>query len=97
MTDTRETRASASEIKFLLDEGHVPAIRAWARANLQPDPHGGGPFADAYTTSTLYFDTRQLDVFHRRSSFGRAKYRVSAATATPALCSSSASCGSRAC
>ena len=75
-SDTRETRASASEIKFLLDEGLAPAIRAWARANLQPDPHGGGPFGDAYTTSTLYFDTRQLDVFNRRSSFGRAKYRV---------------------
>lgn len=75
-SDTRETRASASEIKFLLDEGLAPAIRAWARANLQPDPHGGGPFGDAYTTSTLYFDTRQLDVFNRLSSFGRAKYRV---------------------
>ena len=75
-SDTRETRASASEIKFLLDEGQAPAIRAWARGNLQPDPHGGGPFADAYTTSTLYFDNRQLDVFHRRDSFGRAKYRV---------------------
>ena len=75
-SDTRETRASASEIKFLLDAGQAPAIRAWARANLQPDPHGGGPFADAYTTSTLYFDTRQMDVFNRRNSFGRAKYRV---------------------
>ena len=75
-SDTRETRASASEIKFLLDEKQAPAIRAWARANLRPDPHGGGPFADAYTTSTLYFDTHQLDVFNRRSSFGRAKYRV---------------------
>jgi hypothetical protein len=75
-SDMRETRASASEIKFLLDERQAPAVRAWARANLQPDPHGGGPFADAYTTSTLYFDTRQLDVFNRRSSFGRAKYRV---------------------
>ena len=75
-SDTRETRASASEIKFLLDEGLAPAVRAWARANLQPDPHGGGPFGDAYTTSTLYFDTRQLDVFNRLSSFGRAKYRV---------------------
>jgi hypothetical protein len=75
-SDTRETRASASEIKFLLDKGQAPAIRAWARANLQPDPHGGGPFADAYTTSTLYFDTRQMDVFNRRNSFGRAKYRV---------------------
>jgi hypothetical protein len=76
MTDTRETRASASEIKFLLDERLAPAISAWARANLRPDPHGGGPFGDAYTTSTLYFDTQQLDVFNRRDSFGRAKYRV---------------------
>ena len=76
MTDTRETRASASEIKFLLDQRQAPAICAWARANLQPDPHGAGPFGDAYTTSTLYFDTRQLDVFNRRDSFGRAKYRV---------------------
>jgi len=75
-SDTRETRASASEIKFLLDAGQAPAIRAWARANLQPDPHGTGPFGDAYTTSTLYFDTRQMDVFNRRNSFGRAKYRV---------------------
>ena len=33
-SDTRETRASASEIKFLLDERQAPAIRAWARANL---------------------------------------------------------------
>lgn len=75
-SDSRETRASASEIKFLLDASQAPAIRAWARANLQPDPHGGGPHADAYTTSTLYFDTRQMDVFNRRHSFGRAKYRV---------------------
>ena len=75
-SDSRETRASASEIKFLLDARLAPAIRAWARANLQPDPHGAGPFADAYTTSTLYFDTRQMDVFNRRNSFGRAKYRV---------------------
>jgi hypothetical protein len=75
-SDMRETRASASEIKFLLDAGQAPAIQAWARANLQPDPHGRGPFADTYTTSTLYFDTRQMDVFNRRRSFGRAKYRV---------------------
>jgi len=34
--DTRETRASASEIKFLLDEGQAQAILVWARANLQP-------------------------------------------------------------
>ena len=76
MMDTRETRASACEIKFVIDEGQAPAIRDWARANMRPDPHGTGSFADGYTTSTLYFDTRQLDVFNRRASFGRAKYRV---------------------
>jgi hypothetical protein len=76
MADTRETRASAREIKFVLDERLAPAIRAWARQNLQPDPHGAGVFNDAYTTSTIYFDTSRLDVFHRRDSYGRAKYRV---------------------
>jgi hypothetical protein len=75
-SDTRETRASAAEIKFLLDERLAPHILAWARANLRPDPHGSGPFDDVYTTSTIYFDTRHLDVFRRRDSFGRAKYRV---------------------
>jgi VTC domain len=74
--DTRETRASACEIKFIVDERQAAAICAWARANMQPDPHGNGPSGDGYTTSTLYFDTRHLDVFHRRDSFGRAKYRV---------------------
>src|SRR5215217_4482153 len=76
MADTRETRAAACEIKFVLDERLAPAIRAWARANLKPDPHGSGPFNDAYTTSTIYFDSRRFDVFHRRNSYGRAKYRV---------------------
>jgi hypothetical protein len=74
--DTRETRASACEIKFVIDERQAPAIRDWARASMRPDPHGTGAFGDGYTTSTLYFDTRQLDVFNRRDSFGRAKYRV---------------------
>jgi hypothetical protein len=76
MVDTRETRASACEIKFLVDESLAPRIREWARTHLQPDPHGSGPFGDEYKTSTLYFDTRGFDVFHRRDSFGRAKYRV---------------------
>lgn len=76
MVDTRVTRASACEIKFLIDESRAPRIREWARTHLQPDPHGSGPFRDEYKTSTLYFDTRRFDVFHRRESFGRAKYRV---------------------
>jgi hypothetical protein len=40
------------------------------------DPHGTGPFGDEYDSTTVYFDTTGHDVFHRRGSFGRAKYRV---------------------
>ena len=76
MSDTRETRASACEIKFLIDGRLAPRLREWARQHLNADPHGGGAFGDEYTTSTIYFDTPELDVFHRRNSFGRAKYRV---------------------
>ena len=76
MLDTRETRASACEVKFLIDGRLAPRLREWAREHLDADPHGGGAFGDEYTTSTIYFDTTGLDVFHRRNSFGRAKYRV---------------------
>jgi hypothetical protein len=43
---------------------------------LGPDPFGSGPFGDTYQTNSLYFDTRALDVFYRRGSYGRSKYRV---------------------
>ena len=73
---TRETRACAHEIKFVVDRDQGARIRQWARANLHADPHGTGPFGDEYFTSSLYFDTSHYDVFHRRGSHGRAKYRV---------------------
>jgi VTC domain len=76
MVHTRETRASASEIKFLIEPQLAPRIREWARTHMEPDPHGTGPFGDEYETTSLYFDTRRYDVLHRRASFGRAKYRV---------------------
>ncbi len=73
---SRETRPFASEVKFLVDATTGAAIRNWVRASLDPDPHGGGPFGDEYRTTSLYFDTDEGDVFHRRGSFGRSKYRV---------------------
>jgi hypothetical protein len=72
----RETRAFANEIKFVVDQELGARIREWARSYLQPDPHGTGPFGDEYRTASLYFDTTRHDVFHRRGSHGRAKYRV---------------------
>ncbi len=76
MTDAQETRADTFEIKFVVDEQMGERIRAWARTFLDADPHGTGPFGDEYRTSTLYFDTVEGHVFHRRGSYGRAKYRI---------------------
>ena len=74
--DSRETRDFAREIKFLVDVSIADDVRDWARTHLGPDPHGAGPFGDEYVTTSLYFDTAQFDVFHRRGSFGRSKYRI---------------------
>ena len=65
-----------AEIKFLVDEATGVQIREWARERLIADPHGTGPHADEYRVSTLYLDTVDRDVFHRRGSYGRSKYRV---------------------
>lgn len=73
---SRENRARAWEIKFLVNPKLAEQIRGWARSRLMPDPYGTGPYGDSYQISSLYFDTDQLDVFHRRGSYGRGKYRV---------------------
>src|SRR5947208_2039678 len=74
--DTRETRASAAEFKFVVDPILANEVREWARICLTPDPHGTGSAGDQYRTTSVYFDTTGFDVFHRRGSFGRSKYRV---------------------
>jgi hypothetical protein len=73
---TRETRAFASEVKFVLPRATGLAVMEWARRELAPDPYGAGPQGDEYHTSTIYFDSAAFDVYHRRRSFGRCKYRV---------------------
>jgi VTC domain len=76
MTDSRDVRTFATEVKFLVDPALAAGIRRWARIHLEPDPHGSGPNRDEYLTTSVYFDTEQFDVFHRRGSFGRSKYRI---------------------
>ena len=75
-TDHRENREFASEIKFLVSPVLADQIRRWARGRLAPDPNAAGESGDAYPITSLYFDTRQFDVFHRKGSFGRSKFRV---------------------
>jgi len=75
-TDRRENREFASEIKFLVSPALADQIRDWARGRLAPDPNAAGESGDAYPVRSLYLDTERFDVFHRKGSFGRSKYRV---------------------
>lgn len=71
-----EIRTRATEFKFVVDAALGECLRAWARTHLPPDPYGQGHARDEYVTTSLYWDTRDFDVFHQRASFARAKYRV---------------------
>ena len=72
----RETRRAAREIKFVVQDSVRPGIVEWARQHLGPDGHGAGIHADEYSTSTLYFETKEFDVYQRQGSYGRSKYRI---------------------
>lgn len=73
---SRETRDLASELKFSVDPDAAGRIREWARPRLGPDPFATGPTGDEYRTSTIYYDTQDLAVYHRRGSYGRSKFRI---------------------
>lgn len=75
-TEQRENRALATELKFVVPSFIGEQIRAWAREHLQPDPNATGDRHDTYQITSLYFDTEQFDVFRRKGSYGRSKYRI---------------------
>lgn len=63
-------------MKFPVPPEAMDRVLAWIRANLEPDPHGTGLDGDVYDVRSLYLDTPGFDVYHRRGSFGRAKFRL---------------------
>lgn len=75
-TETSESRAFASELKFHVSAADAGALRQWARHNLAADPYGAGEAGDTYLTTSLYFDTPGFDVYRRNGSYKRSKYRV---------------------
>ena len=73
----RESREFASEIKFQVPEFAGEQILDWARNRLMPDPNATDEaLKDGYRITSLYFDTEAFDVYHRKGSFGRSKYRI---------------------
>lgn len=68
--------APAYEVKFLLPHLVATAIENRLRIALMFDPFGNTAQGCGYTTTTVYFDTAAFDVFHRRGSAGRCKFRL---------------------
>jgi hypothetical protein len=75
-TEQRENREFAAETKFVLTPPIAAQVRNWAHARLAPDPNAMIDEGDGYRITSLYFDTDQFDVFHRRGSYSRSKYRI---------------------
>lgn len=64
----------ATEMKFLLPAAREHELLSWASHYLRRDSH-----ADAsgfYRVTSIYFDTEDFAVIHRRGSSGRCKFRI---------------------
>lgn len=81
----RESESGVFEIKFPVPQDRIEAVLAWMRAALHPDPHGTGEHGDSYLVQSVYLDTSNFDVFHKRGSFGRAKFRIRRYGTNPAV------------
>ena len=66
----------ASELKFKLTTEVANQVREWARRELVADPYAVDIDGDGYSTTSIYFETDDFDVFFRRGSQGRAKFRI---------------------
>jgi hypothetical protein len=64
------------EMKFLVPREMAIKVKEWAQRKMRPDPYAVQEWDNAYRVRSLYLDTPELDVFHRRSSYGRGKYRI---------------------
>src|SRR5438445_12734273 len=64
-----------SEVKFVVDESIVTEVRLLTSTAMIPDAHAVER-GDRYQTTTLYFDTQEFDLYFRRGSNGRAKFRI---------------------
>ncbi len=76
MTTKRDRDGAVYELKFRVRGEDFGRVAAWMRAHLRADPHGTGEHGDRYLVQSLYLDTPQWDVFHRRGSYARAKFRI---------------------
>ncbi|MBL8821358.1 MAG: polyphosphate polymerase domain-containing protein [Planctomycetia bacterium] len=66
----------ACELKLLLSEEQALAVEDRCRLELLLDPHCTNQSSPGYHIKSLYCDTPEWDVFHRRNRFRLFKFRV---------------------
>lgn len=81
----RESEGGVFEVKFPVPPDRIASVLDWMREVLRPDPHGTGEHGDSYLVQSVYLDTPEFDVFHKRGSYGRAKFRIRRYGTDPAI------------
>ena len=77
MAHIREIRPQARELKFVVDAGRWRSRSASGLERIStPISTAADPLATSTGPTSVYFDNDAFDVFHRRGSFGRSKYRI---------------------
>ena len=71
-----ETRSGAYELKFILQDSHVDEVVGWAQAHLPADPHAARSGDETYWIHSVYLDTDEMAVYHRRPGFQCSKFRL---------------------
>ncbi len=67
---------NAYEMKFALSEEQAAAVQSWAAECLQTDPYGVPQDGGQYLITSLYTDTVDRDIYHRKAAYVRRKYRL---------------------
>jgi hypothetical protein len=63
-------------MKFLLDPAKAAELERLLQGSLSPDPHADFAHGNSYSLTTLYCDTPELAVFHRRGRYRLFKFRL---------------------
>jgi VTC domain len=66
----------AYEMKFLISRELAAQIQEWSRSHLERDPYANPQRNDSYEIHTLYLDSPNKDMFHRREGYRNEKYRL---------------------
>lgn len=67
---------AAHEMKFLLDAAKAAELEQLLQSSLTLDPHADLEQGNSYSLTTLYCDTPDLAVFHRRGRYRLFKFRL---------------------